>query len=68
MTDVGAWVDEWIRVNVKTRVLDGRPGKVFRDQLVNDITTLLRESQGAQTGDSNGAGKRPVRGRNLSAE
>ena len=66
--DVGTWVDEWIRVNVRTRVLDGRPSKQFRDQLVTDISTLLRESQSAQTGDSNGAGKRQVRGRNVSAE
>ena len=63
--DVSAWVDEWIRQNVRTRVLDGRPSKQFRDQLVKDITKLLSESQSAQNGDSNGAGSRKVRGRNL---
>lgn len=41
--DVSAWVDAWIDRNVKARVLDGRPDRVFRATLIKDISQLVSE-------------------------
>ncbi len=45
--NVEHWVDAWIRTHIRTRILDGRPSKQFRDQLVKDVTQLVSELSAA---------------------
>lgn len=36
------WVQNWVDFNVKARVLDGRPDRVFIKTLTQDLAALLR--------------------------
>lgn len=37
------WVTDWVNKHVKTRVLDGRPDRVFIAQLKKDVAQLLHD-------------------------
>ena len=42
-----AWVSAWVEKHIKTRVLDGRPDRIFIATLKDDVARLLQDFEEA---------------------